>query len=67
MQASERLVSESKPSSEVTIERLANQIDSYFKKLTNATFNYFDRIQERLDELVSHFGTIYIRLINCFI
>ena len=53
---------ESKPFWEVAIERLANQIDSNLKKLANATSNRFDRAEERLDELASHFGTIQDQL-----
>mgnify|MGYP004709482369 CR=1 FL=1 len=62
MQASKRLANEFKPTWKVAIERLANQIDSNLKKLANATSNRFDRAEERLDELASHFGTIQDQL-----
>ena len=55
---SERLANESKPSWEITIKRLTNQIHSNLEKLSNASFGHFDSAKERLDELASHFSTI---------
>ena len=50
-QANERLANDSKPSWEEAIQKLAN-----------ATFDHFDRVEKRVDELASHFEGLHDQL-----
>ena len=56
------LSNDSKPSWELAIEKYSNHFDLYIERVANATSDHFDRVEERLDELTSHFGRIQEQL-----
>ena len=55
---SEPLVIDSNTSWELAVENSSNQFDLAMEELANVTSDRFDRVEERLDELTSHFYRI---------
>ena len=58
----EKLANKSKSSCEPVTENFVSEMDSKFEKLANEIDNCFVRIEDRMEELTSHFNRMYDQL-----